>query len=96
MPAVEEKDLNRMISAFNPEEQRHLVVPVHKGEMGNPVLWGRLYFDQLGGLSGDKGARKLLESLAGEAIEIQVDDGAVLFDVDTPEALAQLRKGRDS
>jgi molybdenum cofactor cytidylyltransferase len=95
MPVVDDRDLNRMISAFNPEEQRQLVVPVHNGQIGNPVLWGRLYFDQLGSLSGDRGARGLLDSLANEAVEIQAGNGGVLFDVDTPEALAQFRTGQE-
>ena len=45
MPLVAGRHVNRLIAAFNPVERRTIIVPVHGGERGNPVLWGRQYFD---------------------------------------------------
>jgi CTP:molybdopterin cytidylyltransferase MocA len=39
-------------------------------------------------LSGDAGARQLLEDHAGEVHAVEVDEAGVLLDVDTREALA--------
>jgi molybdenum cofactor cytidylyltransferase len=43
-------------------------------------------------MSGDKGARMLLDQLTDEIVEIDMPDDAVLRDADTPEALAKMRK----
>jgi molybdenum cofactor cytidylyltransferase len=89
MPRVTAETVDRMIAAFNPTEHRSIIVPSHKGQFGNPVLWGAEHFSQLKSLEGDKGARMLLASLKDEVTEIETDDG-VLLDADTPEALARL------
>lgn len=91
MPLVKAQTIDRLISAYNPTEHRSIVAPVHMGQFGNPVLWGREHFARLISLAGDKGARSLIADLKSEAVEIAVDDPGVLADADTPEALAALR-----
>ncbi len=90
MPRVKSATLESMIAAFNPKERRSIVVPVHKYQIGNPVLWGRDHFAQLLNLTGDKGARNLINAMRAEVTEIVNDDVGVLQDADTPEALAEL------
>jgi molybdenum cofactor cytidylyltransferase len=91
MPLVEPRHVNKLIAAFNPTEHRSICVPVANGQRGNPVLWGRQHFPELLKLTGDKGARSLLDQLADEVVEVAISSDAVLADVDTPEALAALR-----
>jgi molybdenum cofactor cytidylyltransferase len=93
MPRVPSQVIDRMIAAFNPTEHRNIIVPVHKGEWGNPVLWGAEHFDVLTSLEGDKGARALIAQFKNEAVEIVVEDAGVLMDADTPKALAELIAG---
>ncbi len=93
MPRVPSQVIDRMIAAFNPTEHRNIIVPVHQGEWGNPVLWGAEHFDVLTSLVGDKGARSLIAQFKSEAVEIVVEEVGVLMDADTPEALAQLTAG---
>jgi molybdenum cofactor cytidylyltransferase len=95
MPNVSGAVIDRLIAAFNPTEHRSIVVPTHKGQFGNPVLWGAEYFARLRSLSGDKGARTLIGELKSEATEVEVDAG-VLMDADTPEALAALKSAAGS
>jgi molybdenum cofactor cytidylyltransferase len=90
MPCVSGSVLDRLIAAFNPTEHRSIVVPTHQGQYGNPVLWGQEHFERLMTMEGDRGARSLISGLKSEATEIEADVG-VLFDADTPEALAQLK-----
>jgi molybdenum cofactor cytidylyltransferase len=89
MPRVKPAVIDRLIAAFNPVEHRSIVVPSHNSTFGNPVLWGAEHFARLAGLSGDKGARKLLAELAGDVTEVEADEG-VLLDADTPDALAKI------
>jgi molybdenum cofactor cytidylyltransferase len=42
-------------------------------------------------LSGDTGARKLIDEHAGRVAEVEMDTDGVLIDIDTPDALAELR-----
>jgi molybdenum cofactor cytidylyltransferase len=90
MPRVSSAVIDRMIAAFNPTEHRSIIVPTHKGQYGNPVMWGAEHFARLTSLSGDKGARSLIGDLKSEATEIEADAG-VLMDADTPEDLAALK-----
>jgi molybdenum cofactor cytidylyltransferase len=86
MPKVKPEVIDRLIAAFNPIEHRSIVVPTHKGQFGNPVLWGAEHFGRLTSLSGDKGARMLIGDLKSEATEIEADEG-VLMDFDTPQSI---------
>lgn len=87
MPMVEPAHVNRLISAFDPEEGRAICVPVTRGKRGNPVLWGADYFDEMTGIKGDVGAKHLLGQYSEAVCEVEIEGEAVLTDIDTPEAL---------
>jgi CTP:molybdopterin cytidylyltransferase MocA len=86
MPFVRSETIDRLIGLATPDA---IVRPRHEGRPGNPVLWGRSYFAALAGLRGDEGGRSLLRDR--EPTFVDCDDPGVLFDVDTPEALAEAR-----
>jgi molybdenum cofactor cytidylyltransferase len=91
MPLVGPTEINKLISAFNPVERRTIIVPVHGGERGNPVLWGRDHFTEISQLEGDRGARALMDLHVDEVTEVAMRSDAVLADFDTPESLARLK-----
>jgi molybdenum cofactor cytidylyltransferase len=45
-------------------------------------------------LAGDVGAKHLIGEHAELVAEVEMDDDAILVDIDTPEALEVLRRGR--
>ncbi|MGE3877131.1 MAG: NTP transferase domain-containing protein [Parvibaculaceae bacterium] len=90
MPLVAGRHVNRLIAAFSPAEHRTIIVPVHGGERGNPVLWGREYFREMLSLEGDRGAKSLMDKHEDHIAEVAMRSDAVLADFDTPEALARL------
>jgi molybdenum cofactor cytidylyltransferase len=61
--------------------------PTVEGELGHPVLLGAELFGQVATLTGDRGARRLLEALGPRLARVPVEDRNVLLDVDTPAAL---------
>jgi molybdenum cofactor cytidylyltransferase len=63
---------------------------VYDGMPGHPVVLGREYFSQIAALRGDVGARTVLKAIGAHAIECSQLCSAA--DVDTPEALEQLRR----
>ncbi|MGL4240066.1 MAG: NTP transferase domain-containing protein, partial [Beijerinckiaceae bacterium] len=92
MPLVTRGIVDRLVSAFAANPGAKAVVPMAGGQRGNPILIGRALFPAVMKLEGDVGARKLLDAAAGSVVEVPIDDGAVLTDVDTPEALAALER----
>ncbi|AWK86982.1 NTP transferase domain-containing protein [Azospirillum thermophilum] len=91
MPLVSAAVIDRLIAAYNPLEGRAICIPTIQGKQGNPVLWDRGFFAEMAALSGDAGAKRLIGAHADRLCEVPVDDAGVLFDVDTPDLLAQLR-----
>jgi molybdenum cofactor cytidylyltransferase len=91
MPLISGRHLDRLIAAFNPLEGRAIIVPTRHGKRGNPVLWARRFFAEMAQISGDVGARHLIGEHAEFVAEVEMDDDAVLVDIDTPEALAALQ-----
>ena len=91
MPLVTGRHIDRLIAAFNPLEGRAIIVPTRRGKRGNPVLWARRFFAEMAKIAGDVGARHLIGEHAELVAEVEMDDDAILVDIDTPEALEALR-----
>lgn len=64
------------------------VVPVYQGQLGQPRGLPRAWFEAMTHLSGDQGARQLLDWR--QAVAVHVNDPGVLLDADTPEDLVKL------
>jgi molybdenum cofactor cytidylyltransferase len=92
MPLIAGRDIDRLIAAFNPLEGRAIIVPTRRGRRGNPILWSRQFFAEMMALSGDSGARRLIEEHADLVAEVEIDSDAIFIDIDTPQALAELRE----
>jgi molybdenum cofactor cytidylyltransferase len=92
MPLISGRHLDRLIAAFNPLEGRAIIVPTRRGKRGNPVLWSQRFFPEMAELAGDVGAKHLIGEHAELVAEVEMDDDAVLVDIDTPEALDALRQ----
>jgi molybdenum cofactor cytidylyltransferase len=91
MPQVDAKLIDRLLAAFDPEKGALVVVPTIDGKRGNPVVWSRRFFPELAALGGDVGARHLIASYPEAVAEVPVAGRAALVDVDTPDALNELK-----
>ena len=60
-----------------------------RGHRGHPVLFDRSIFDELQRASIDVGARAVVDANADRVIYVDVDDPAILLDLDTPADLAR-------
>jgi molybdenum cofactor cytidylyltransferase len=86
MPALTTEHLDALIDAFA-ESAGTAIIRASDGERrGNPVILPRAAFSEVGKLSGDVGARVLVESGAWPVIDVPIGPSARL-DVDTPEAV---------
>ena len=93
MPRVSAADVDALIDAFDPDAGAAICVPTHGGKRGNPVLWARRYFPEMGAVSGDVGARHLIGENADQVREVPRPGRGVLVDLDTPDALSEARGG---
>jgi len=96
MPQVTGRHIDRLIAAFNPVEGRAICIPTWQGRQGNPVLWARRFFDEIMALSGDRGAKALIEEHGDQVAEVAMPDAGVALDIDTPEALASLARAKET
>ena len=94
MPLISGRHIDRLIAAFNPLEGRAIIVPTRRGKRGNPVLWSKRFFPEMAELAGDVGAKHLIGEHTELVSEVEMDDDAILVDIDTPEALEALRQKR--
>jgi molybdenum cofactor cytidylyltransferase len=64
---------------------RAAAAPVFEGRRGHPAIFARRLFPGLLTLTGDTGARRVLD--AADALLVEASDDGVLFDVDAPADL---------
>lgn len=84
MPLIRRQSLETLIAHASADT---IVLPSYQGRRGHPVLFGRDFWPQLAALSGDAGARAVLQQ-SPEAVRIvELDDPGILQDVDTPADL---------
>ncbi|NKE47654.1 NTP transferase domain-containing protein [Roseomonas frigidaquae] len=90
MPLVTAPMLDRLMSAFDPDESRAIVQPTFRGKQGNPMLWSREFLPDMLAITGDIGARHLAAKHADRLVEVEMASDAVLRDFDTTESLKGL------
>jgi len=66
-----------------------IAAPVYRGTQGTPVLFAGEVFGELAALSGDAGARTVVQARPERVARVDVD-APMPLDVDTPEDFARL------
>ncbi len=79
----------RLIAAASTEDR--IVIPRAQGQQGNPVAFGRRFFPELIRLTGDNGGRAVAKAHPEALQHLELDDAAILADIDKPEDLRQLQ-----
>jgi len=94
MPELDSDDLRAMIEAFDQAPHAILRAASADGRPGHPVIFPADLRGKLQGLRGDEGARSVLAQYPARVILIALPDQHALTDLDTPEAWAAWRTGR--
>lgn len=69
-------------------DEGSICVPTFAGRRGHPVGFGRRYFSEIAKLTGDTGARSLLQKFQANVMDFVVDDPGILQDIDSPEDIS--------
>lgn len=81
MPFIETVTYTQLLNALSEDA---IVVPEYRGQRGNPVGFGRKWFELLASATGDVGARGLIKEHADSIVRVAVEDEGVCRDVDVP------------
>ena len=87
-PGLTPDRVSQVVRAWQPGAS--LVLPVHDGRAGHPVLFGRSLWPELRALEGDVGAREVVKLHISNAIQVPLPP---LTDLDTEEDLRLYRAG---
>ena len=91
MPFIKPDHINAMIDAINAAPHAKALVPVVDGKWAHPVAFRRCLFAEVMTVTGDKGARAVLMAHKDDVLLWPSNDRSLLFDLDTPQALALAR-----
>jgi molybdenum cofactor cytidylyltransferase len=82
-PLLDKNPINKLIEAFDSSD-KGIVVPVHKGKRGNPVILDVKYRKEILALTGDIGAKEIVDRNPDDVLEIDVGEHTIT-DIDNPE-----------
>lgn len=82
-PDISPEVVDLLIGRYE-ETERAIVLPVHQGRRGHPVLFARAVFDEIRRAPESVGARQVVWDHQGDLLEVEVQDPGIGRDVDTP------------
>lgn len=91
-PYIDPKLVRVMVRRYA-ESPAPVVVPVHRGKRGHPVIFSRQLFQELLDAPMDQGAKAVVNAHREATLEIDTEDVGITLDIDTPELYRQHVKG---
>ena len=82
--AISKSMISQLLDEAN-KHQSHIIASQYHRGLGAPVVFPKQYFSDLSQLTGDKGAKSLLQQNSQQVISLAMPEAA--FDVDTQEDL---------
>lgn len=90
MPWLTAGILDMLIDTFRRDAGQRVIVPVNAaGLQANPLIWPSVWFPQLMGISGDRGAKSLIPKDKSQRLEVVFSDEFAFRDVDEPGDLLE-------
>lgn len=91
LPLIQAESLRRVASELS---RYKVVVPQYRQQQGHPVGFSKKCFDALAILSGDGGAKAVIQKCrsSGEVLDLSLDDLGVITDIDTVDDLREAEK----
>lgn len=87
MPYVKSETLARLkaeMDAARVDRAARIVVPMYQDAPGHPVGFSREFFAELIALTGDRGARSVIDAHPAHVRRVDVDDPGTVTDIDQP------------
>ena len=89
-PFIRPQTLDRIVEEYR-RSQAQIVIPVHQGQRGNPVLLDSSVFAEVMALQGDVGSRAIFAKHLDRTVNVELEDKAILLDLDDPADYQRLK-----
>jgi len=83
-PSITTELIDQMLKSFAATE-KNILVPLYKSKRGHPIMFSRLYRDEVMAHYANVGLRGLLHNHPEDVFELTVSTASVLWDMDFPE-----------
>ena len=97
MPMIKQSVYNKLIkSRYNhnkklkPKDKKEIIIPTHEGKKGNPVLFSKFMINSIISISGDEGAKKIIELNKDKILNVEIKNQSISVDLDTQENFENL------
>ena len=82
MPLVNTNIYNQLIEA---RKNKEIIVPVYKGQQGNPILFSKSMKEKVMSISGDVGAKQILKLNKDKILNLEMNDQSIIKGFDSQE-----------
>ena len=82
MPLVSHNIYNQLIKS---KGNKKIIVPTYKEQQGNPVLFDKSMKENIMNISGDAGAKKILELNKDKILNLEINDQSITKGFDTQD-----------
>ena len=92
MPFVEANTIETILNTYTAHKNHNtnpapIIVPCLGEKLGHPVLFSQRYFAEMANLTGDRGARPVIDAHPENLVKLPTTDNGVLLDIDKPTDL---------
>ena len=87
MPMVNHDIYNQLIKS---KSNKEIIVPIYKGQQGNPVLFNNSMKEKVIDISGDVGAKKILELNKDKILNLAINDQSITRGFNTQDDFSSL------
>jgi len=74
MPMVNHDIYNQLIKS---KDKKEIIIPTYKGQQGNPVLFDKSMKEKIMNITGDVGAKKILELNKDKILNLEINDQSI-------------------
>ena len=82
MPMINQNIYNQLIKS---KDNNKIIVPTYKTQQGNPVLFAKSMKEKIMDITGDVGAKKILELNKGKILNLEINDQNIAMGFDTQD-----------
>tara|TARA_Y100000590_G_scaffold188326_1_gene214632 strand:- start:2673 stop:3254 length:582 start_codon:yes stop_codon:yes gene_type:complete len=82
MPSINYNTYDQLIKY---KKNQKIIVPIFKGQKGNPLLFPKSFEKIMLSIQGDHGAKKILENNKKQILNIEINDPGIIKDIDILE-----------
>jgi len=75
MPMVNHDIYNQLIKS---KDNKEIIIPTYKGQQGNPVLFNKSMKEKIMSITGDVGAKKILELNKEKILNLEINDQSIV------------------